>query len=237
MSMWKNTIKIGLLFIFLFTVAVTPIGIMQIQNNELINQIHTNKLPQQEQSKSDSLDIIEKIGIIINEQNKQNGSIRTITRQEQVNIDSQSNIAKNAVQQLVLLQEKNVIPSLEFTQDYEIDNVSKITFLDFDNPQNVVKTIEMTLVFPNFYVGIWIDIETSVIYQFGVFSKELLQFKDKSDSKDCILAYMDYLGIPQEKISLKNSEDGGYCFYDDGTIRFSYEYIIDKEYIVFSLRY
>ena len=229
MKKLKHLGIIGSLLLLLLTLAASPILLTSVQNQKLMQQVYTAPLPQEPPITENSLTFPEKIKIMQTAL-KGNGTVV----QQKITLDDTllNELAGNVKKQLHALEQLNVIPPLELTQDYYIDNLSKMIFLDADSPQKIVNVQEFTLVIENYSIFMWMDMETSMIYDFAIYSKDSLPIF-KNDWQPFL--FMKYLGLSMENVSYKGYEDGGWIIYSDDFIDLAINFERNSKYISYYL--
>nr|WP_315020307.1 hypothetical protein [uncultured Aminipila sp.] len=226
MKRFQNVIKICLLFMLLCVVAIIPIGITHIQNKKLTEQVYVTDMSEEEQIVYKALKTREKLAVIFN-----TTKVSVVNDKEVKQSDSDS--FDDVIVQLELLKEANILPLIDFKAGAKIENVLKTTYLDIDNPENIVNVKELTLVLQDYDIWVCIDMDTSVIYRIVVAAKEQMPlFKTEFNP----LLYMDYLGFPLENVSIKGDGSRGRVIYKDETLQFSYVYNRSDKYLSFELK-
>lgn len=224
MKRFENVIKICLLFMLLCVVAIIPIGITHIQTKKLTDQVYVTDMSKEEQIVYKALKTREKLAVIFN-----TTKASVVNDKEQ----SDSELFDDVIVQLDLLKEANVLPLIDFKEDVKIQNVLKTTYIDIDNPENIVNVKELTIALQDYDIRVCIDMDTSVIYRIVVVAKEEMPlFKTEFNP----ILYMDYLGLPLENVSIKGDKSSGRVMYKDETLQFSYEYNRSDKYLSFELK-
>lgn len=224
MKRFQNVINICLLFMLLCVIAIIPIGITHIQNKKLTDQVYVTNMPKEEQISYKALKTREKLAVIF-----------SITKASVVNDKEQSDSESfdDVIVQLDLLKEANVLPLIDFKAGAKIENVLKTTYLDINNPENIVNVKELNIALQDYDIWVCIDMDTSVIYRIAVVAKEEMPlFKTEFNP----ILYMDYLGLPLENVSIKGDKSRGRVIYKDETLQFSYEYNRNNKYLSFELK-
>lgn len=222
----NNFIKICLLFLLLFIVALLPVEITSLQNKRLIHQVYTADISKEEQNANKSLHIKEKFAIIM--KSARHSVLSTNNLLESAEHESLNEVIK----QLKLLEKKNVIPPIKVDNDVKIVELKKTTYFDIDEPLNVVNIEELCLKGGSYTIWVSMDMETAAIYRIVISSKEELpEFQAEFNP----VLYMDYLGLPLNNISVKGNNSRGWINYTDEILQFSYEYNRENNYLSFEL--
>lgn len=224
MKRLQNVIKICLLFMILCVVAIVPIGITYIHNKELTDQVYVTDVSKEEQIIYKALKTREKLAIMLN-------STKASVVNDKAQTDRES--LDDVIEQLELLKKKNVLPIINFHEDVKLKAVLKTTYLDVDNPENIVSTQELTIALQGYYIWVCIDMDTSVIYQIIVIAKEKMPLYKIEFTP---ILYMDYWGLPLENVSIRGDKSRGRVMYKDETLQFSYDYSRGDHYLSFELK-
>lgn len=216
---------IGSLMILLLTFAASPILLTSVQNQKLMQQVYTAPLPQEPPIAENSLTSPEKIKIM---QTALTGKGSVVEQKIALDDTLLKELAGKVKKQLNTLAQLNVIPPLEFSQDYTVEDVYKIILLDADSPQKIVNVQELTFIIENYTIDMWMDMETSMIYDFEIYSEDSLP--DFQNDWQPFL-FMKYLGLSMESISYKGYENGGWIIYADDLVDFGINYDRNAQYI------
>lgn len=231
MKKYRATIKIGLMFLLLILISLSPVIITKIKNNQIIDELYVDKLESRENTDmKNNLSTAKKIEIIKNAKIKRNVAMLS---EKELNDNIKNDKIKKIIKELKNIQNKGLFPSVNLNEIYSVEYLNSYTFFDIENPKLFVNILEVSIKYSNFKICLSMEFFTNKIYQVTLYSDiELSKSTKKINPKNY---FIDYLGLPKQGVEYKGNENGGFCIYNDGNIDFAYKYSNDKYYFQFRL--
>ncbi|WMJ23427.1 hypothetical protein RBG61_01810 [Paludicola sp. MB14-C6] len=198
----KKLMIVSLLLLLLF-IALAPILLTEINNQNLINKpnIVTISTESTERSHSNNnFSTMERICTIVNANNQKTG---IITEQKKLNLSEQQvkEIFNKMQYQIKNLQNQSVLPSFDIAENYNKIDISKRMYVEAIDSNEVVSTWEIMLDNDAFSIRAVIDVNTSIIYEISIFSRIDKQGFDVSRVETS--NYFKYLNIESNIMSFK----------------------------------
>lgn len=235
MSRIRQIVTVLMLFVLLFAVALTPKLILEHNNHQMVDKVHVDTISEKTLEPSEENNTIERIAIILYAVSNSNG-VFTENNNISLSQEEANQLIGHLSEQIAFLQLNNVLPQFELSESYFIEYLSKITFMDRDNPSKVVNVWEILIRGSNYSVSLWIDTETFTMYQLGIYRENSeFNFDDETIQP---LNFLEYLQIDSYYVSSKGDEYGNmmryYCEQDNFFATCVFEK--DKEQIKYYLQ-
>lgn len=236
----KEIAKVVSLFLVLILIALSPIFVMERQNNQLIQKVNTESFTAEEiafQNTNDTYNSIERIKIIQNSVQKKTG-ITTLNEQK-MTADEQRVILSRADEAIKSLQDAGFIPTFEVVNTKEFYSIQKNTFSDSKELDKGVSIYTIEIDYANDEVYLWLDEQTSKIYSISIFSEQENNefFQTDFNVKD----YISYLEIDDSQLICKLHGDGlfGDFYSEQYDVNWSVYYYKEKEsgFIEFGIQF
>ncbi|MGL5255652.1 MAG: hypothetical protein ACRC76_01350 [Proteocatella sp.] len=223
----KNLIKLTFLTLLIFTIASYPMILSMLKNQNLINTSHVIEMNSEEFQieSTDNDNVLEKLAIIKTATTEKTG---VITEQNNVQLPDEivNNIVDSAKSEIKIMKDQHILPEFTFPSEYVVDSIIKLTFMDYDNPSNVVNVWALKINYGDFSINCLIDTEINIIYQIGIsiYNKQM----DIDVSQISPSSILDYFKIPKEAILESNEASITNRFYvvknSSGIVTVGYEY-------------
>ncbi len=239
MKRGKSVLNIIVFFLFLFLIALSPMLLTSYQNESLLNTPHITVMTEIDQQLSSTdeksnISILDRINVIVNVSTQREGVMtkQTIESSEREIVDYIVGIYEK---QLSILHYFGALPTLPFSDGYELGYVAKITYRDNNLPSITVSVWDLTIFYPDYSVFVTIDTETLTIYSLEIiiensdFSMDTSKIRFKNFSR--------YLQIPDEYVLYNRTDrynvEHYVLLFDDVII--PYTFIKSNKYLDFGL--
>ena len=210
MSKLRQIVTILVLFLLLFMVAVTPKIFLEHKNNQMMDKVQVEMNSEYVQESPKDYNNVERLQIIVNSFSKGTG---VFTEQNDLTFsDEKMGLLLNQItEQLTILQNKNVLPKFTMSEEYSIDYLNKITCMDRKNPKQVVNFWDIMIINSDYFISLWIDTDTFVIYQIAFVAENSELDLDENNIQP--FNFLEYLNINSYQVGYKMNEYGDEIFY------------------------
>lgn len=210
-----RTFCIFLLFIILLLVAVfAPPTISKIKDGMLFGKVTTQELDKTESPDAASIDIVDKLSLI----NGYNiGQERLVMVSQGQHIDGQD-IVRIVVDEIEILKNNGIFPQITIHDRFQYFDCTMKTYTNMDQPGINAEIWDLTFTTEDKkVVSLWIDVESHLIYQYNIWSKDLLP---ALNSEEISRAFAAYLGLQWGEKAYKP----GVVEYTTGNGRVMYQF-------------
>lgn len=227
MDRLKQSFFIIFLFFLLIVVASSPLILTEYDNNRLMNHMNITVLPadmiENEQVVSEDFNTLRRLDTI----KKSNSVIirNNETGINMVSIEEQNSLVQTMENQLSILHRMQVLPQLAFSKDYQVV-IDKKTYMDAQNPSDAVSIWDIGVEYSDFYVNVFMDTDTFILYYIYIYSKN--GNLDCNFSNDNRSGFKKYLQIDTEDKNELEKKFGVKGYYSSDSIHLYIVYLNKK---------
>lgn len=233
MRLKKNIVNI-ILTCVVIGLAIAPIAISKIQEQNLLRKLYVSKFDSKELKDISSIPVEDKLKLMY-DYSKKDKNVVYIEKQSEnsLSVDDISSILKSEFEKMQVL---GILPNIKWDNPIKVNEYSVMKYMDVNDPQNDVTIWEGMLTTSKYDFYLWMDMETNKIYQFSLFIYDETNSITSYNSLP-VDEFSEYLGVTwdnsennkknfnyygREICTLKNGEVK-YSFYaDNNTISFSF---------------
>lgn len=170
----KRRFMIAFLFCLLIGIAIMPIVLLKVSNDRLMDRPAIVALPwepsiDETQIGQNSYDALTRL-LSIQRLSVEKNSFIVDWSVVVMSKDQESQLLLEAGEQLSILASLKALPKLDFSDRYSAD-IAKKTYMDMENPNNPINIWRINADYSNVSVNLYMDMDTSVIYQVLVILK------------------------------------------------------------------
>lgn len=233
MNKLKQNLTICALFLLLIVVAASPLFLIEFNNEQIINKINIMSMQTEsmelEESPSVDYNTEERIQIIKNVKSSKTGVI-TEQQVSSMSDDKKRKLLHSMEEQFDILFNLGALPKIEFPESNYV-LISKTTYNDTINPNESVSIWSIDVEYPDFYVSVQMDTETSILYDVTISSTLKLEFDPDHIS---IMTFLNYLQIKPQHLNWNGIEYGSSGFFLNNDVPIFY-YEKSKYYIKYTV--
>lgn len=234
MSKSKDIILIIFLSFLLIVTLVFPLFVSYFGEHKLLSQVYTENIPKEESINKKEYTTADRIETIV--KSKLQKTNMSLKKEELLsNGDFEKKAVEKVIKELEKFKDLHIIPAIDLTGEYKVEYFEYSIFPDPENPQNVINIIEYGLAFEDYMIGVWLDADNNIIYQFAIFSEKPLP---KEYQIILPSEYGIYFDVELYKVlGNKQTEYDESAFYAEKDNKFLYRYEFDENHIGFELVY
>lgn len=191
----KNMLKFIIATTILIIIPLLPLGVSKIQDNKLIGHLQVEKIKNKQQNvKTSKLSVAEKLGLIVDYENRGNNIITTTQVQDMSDKNTQK-IREIVNEQLVTLQNLGILTDINFNKNYVCYNYTVKRYSNVLDSKKNVSVYQVGFTNEEGIFNAIIDVDTHLIYQYDYYNKK---YGDKED-KEIYIFGRKYLGLSEKE--------------------------------------
>lgn len=231
MSAFRQSVRTAALFILLLGVIAVPGILMEHQNSGVLDDVtpYSVKMIALEnenagKEETDKQNIWERIGMI----NRASTQVQSI---EYTPLRTNGELCRKMEEQLGILQELGAIPKIDVAEPID-GTYTKRVYMDSEQPELAVSVWVINAAYQDAFLSVYMDVETSVIYDVFLNANPGVSFVDRTDN--AIKAFFEYLNAFSGNETFAEKESSIFCSYakDKVCLSVTYTNTQTKDYMV-----